>query len=252
MKINPDINPEDYAKELRETGTVTIENFLTEEAVNLLHKYYSQEIPPENWWACSQPTGFSKDANTRNIPENANRIAEEKQRAVNAFIRGDFGFHFYRTNENHKPECDCVECKLRDWMYSPEVLGFFEKTTGVKYSSYKSLFASKYSEGCFLSPHTDQWRGDLGFTLQLTKNWWPQWGGLLHFLDESEKHMGVNEMVLKIASKQPRTVSETRVPKFNAITLFYLPEQTGRWHYVSHVNPGVKASRIAYTGWVMK
>jgi len=252
VKINPSINPESYTQELRETGTVTIENFLTDEAVNLLHRYYSQEIPESNWWACSFPTGFSKDANTRNIPENAERISEEKQRAVNAFVRGDFGFHFFRTNENHKPECECVECKLRDWMYSEEVLGFFKKITGEEYKSYKSLFASKYSDGCFLSPHTDQWRGDLGFTLQLTKNWWPQWGGLLHFLDESEKHMGVNEMVLKIAQRQPRTVSETKTPKFNSITLFYLPEQTGRWHYVSHVNPGVKASRIAYTGWAMK
>jgi len=79
-----------------------------------------------------------------------------------------------------------------------------------------------------------------------------QYQALMDLLDESEKHMGVNEMVLKIAQRQPRTVSETKTPKFNSITLFYLPEQTGRWHYVSHVNPGVKASRIAYTGWAMK
>ena len=115
-----------------------------------------------------------------------------------------------------------------------------------------SLFAAKYNEGCFLSPHTDQWKGDLGFTLQLTKNWKPQWGGLLHFLDDEEKLTSVNDTVLKIAHKQPKTVSETRTPTFNELTLFYLPEQSGRWHYVSHVNPGVKGSRISYSGWVMK
>jgi Rps23 Pro-64 3,4-dihydroxylase Tpa1-like proline 4-hydroxylase len=94
------------------------------------------------------------------------------------------------------------------------------------------MFGSKYSEGCFLSPHHDVNLGSIGFVLQLTKDWKPQCGGVLHFL---------NDDLTKI------DISET--PTFNTLTLFHLPEGEGKWHYVSHVNPGVKSNRIAYSGW---
>ena len=252
MRLNPNNDPTQYTKELQETGSVTIDNFLTEESANFLYRYFSQEMNDTEWWSASYPTGFAKDADTRNLPENQEKILDEKQRAINAYIRGDFAYHFYRTFDNHVTECECTECKFRAWLLSPEMIKFFHEVSGETYTSYNATFASKYSDGCFLAPHTDQWKGDIGFVLQLTKNWWPQWGGLLHFLDETTKMNSFNDTILKVAHKQPKVVAETRVPQFNSLTLFYLPEQSGRWHYVSHVNPGVKQSRIAYSGWFKK
>lgn len=252
MILNPNNDPTQYAKELQETGSVTIDNFLTEESANFLYRYFSQEMDDTEWWSASYPTGFAKDADTRNLPENREKILEEKQRAINAYVRGDFAYHFYRTFDNHVTECECTECKFRAWLLSPEMIKFFHEVSGETYTSYNATFASKYSDGCFLAPHTDQWRGDIGFVLQLTKNWWPQWGGLLHFLDETTKMNSFNDTILKVAHKQPKVVAETQVPRFNSLTLFHLPEQSGRWHYVSHVNPGVKQSRIAYSGWFKK
>jgi hypothetical protein len=49
-----------------------------------------------------------------------------------------------------------------------------------------------------------------------------------------------------------KTITGSQVPTFNSLTLFHLPDQNGKWHYVSHINPGVKSNRIAYTGWFKK
>ena len=44
-------------------------------------------------------------------------------------------------------------------------------------------------------------------------------------------------------------VERVEVPQFNTLTLFDLPKGVGKWHYVSHVNPGVEQLRLTYTGW---
>ena len=46
-----------------------------------------------------------------------------------------------------------------------------------------------------------------------------------------------------------KVIEGSEVPTFNTLTLFHIPEGKGKWHYVSHVNPGVTSNRIAYSGW---
>ena len=96
----------------------------------------------------------------------------------------------------------------------------------------RELFCSKYSSGQFLGPHHDLNKGKVGFVLNLTKDWKPEYGGLLHFLTDDYKH-----------------VTKVVLPEFNKLTLFEVPDKVGIPHYVSHVGPGVKLNRISYTGW---
>jgi hypothetical protein len=44
-------------------------------------------------------------------------------------------------------------------------------------------------------------------------------------------------------------VERVEVPAFNTLTLFYLPENKGKWHFVSPVSPGTPELRFTYTGW---
>ena len=73
---------------------------------------------------------------------------------------------------------------------------------------------------------------DLDTVLQMSKNWLPEYGGLLHFMDDD------------------RTVVERiEVPEYNSLTLFYLPKDKGKWHFVSPIAPGTPELRLTYTGW---
>lgn len=249
MKINSKLTnlSDDDFNELYQTlalaGSVTIPNFLDEQVADDLERFFNSEMPEDWWSAASYPTETGEISYIRNYPQNSEAIQNAKNYADSFFYNdslasgqsGRLAYHFFRTLGNHVSGCYCAECKFREWLLSPELLGFLSKLSGDTYTSFNTTFASRYSEGCFLSPHTDYSNGDIGFVYQLTRDWKPQWGGILHFMDDEGK-----------------TITGSKVPTFNSLTLFHLPEQQGKWHYVSHVNPGVKSNRIAYTGWFRK
>lgn len=240
MKIGKH-NSQDYRKEFEETGTVVIRNFLDEELAETLYNFFNHEMPDE-WWSVANFVPGREVVYTRNTPENKEYIKHLKSDADKAFndnsqdpnFIGGLVYHFYRTVNDHLENCWCKECDFKKQLTSPEMLDFLEGVSGERYSRTFTTFTSKYSEGCFLSPHTDESNGDIGFTLQLTKNWKPQWGGNLHLMND-----------------EGTIIEKTEVPTFNSLTLFRLPEKRGKWHYVSHINPGVTQSRIAYTGWFL-
>lgn len=221
-------------------GAVTIPHFLSDDAANALEKFFREDMPEDWWSSASYPSQTGEISYIRNFTENKLQIKESKNYAEKFFyddslangVSGNLSYHFYRTLGDHVEGCWCMECNFRKWLLSTELLDFMEAVSGMRYSSYETLFASRYSEGCFLSPHTDQSLGDIGFVFQLTREWRPQWGGVLHFMDDKGKK-----------------ITGSEVPTFNSLTLFHLPDKVGKWHYVSHVNPGVKSHRLAYTGW---
>jgi len=241
--INSEINGNLYREEFEKNGSVVIKNFLTEEYIEKLHMFFINDMP-DHWWSNASYPGVDGNISyLRNLPEYQEHIHANLNYVNNIFyngsntsgIAGNISYHFYRTVGDHVAGCYCAECEFRTWLLSADMLNFLSNISGETYTSFSTTFASKYSEGCFLSPHTDHSNGDIGFVLQFTKDWKPQWGGLLHFMnDEGDQ------------------IEQVEVPTFNTLTLFRLPEQKGKWHYVSHVNPGVKSVRLAYSGWYVK
>lgn len=232
MLINPEINPLSYKDEFLYNGSVVIRNFLNEDYANKLCNFFNDGMP-ENWWYSSSSPGTEGTTRyIRNFPENQDSIRLEKEHSEKVFNGGGFAYHFYRSIGDHIQGCNCDECEFRNWLGSDEIIKFLSQVSNNQISGFNTMFASKYSQGCFLSPHHDDSLGSVGFVLQLTKNWLPQWGGVLHFLDDTM-----------------RVIEYSEVPTFNTLTLFHIPEGKGKWHYVSHVNPGVTSNRIAYSGW---
>jgi Rps23 Pro-64 3,4-dihydroxylase Tpa1-like proline 4-hydroxylase len=103
--------------------------------------------------------------------------------------------------------------------------------TAIDVSSIGHCFASWYAPGDFLSTHTDKGNGQIAFVWNLTKNWRPQYGGLLHLLNADWK-----------------TVETTITPSFNSLVLFDVRGE-GRPHFVSQIIPGVVEKRLAISGW---
>jgi hypothetical protein len=242
MRINPANKGTDYRDQFFESGTTVIRDFLVPEYAEKMHHFFNSEMPSDWWTAVTYPSVDGKVSYIRNHPQNHEVIQRDLQHANAQFGTGygvgnytSMVYHFYRTLGDHYDSCSCSECDLRKWILTPELLEFLEGVSGDKYSGANSTFTSKYSAGCFLSPHTDYSNGDIGFVLQLTKDWRSQWGGNLCLMDEAGEK-----------------VEQIETPTFNSLTLFRIVENNGRWHYVSHVNPGVIANRIAFTGWFTK
>jgi hypothetical protein len=234
--INNSNIPSGYTKELQETGSAVIRDFLSPGYAETLWDFFHNVMPSDWWYSSTYPSTNGGINNIRNFPECQEEIIAERDHVNSIMAGGNFGYHFYRTIGNHCEGCYCEECNLHQWLNSEELLNFISEATGEKYVRYGTIFASRYSSGSFLSPHHDHQNGDIGFVLQLTKDWKPQWGGLLHFLDKETL----------------RSVEGTEVPTFNTLTLFNIPDDGGRWHYVSHVIPGLAESRLAVTGWFIK
>jgi SM-20-related protein len=234
MQINPENNPLDYREEFIKNGSVTIRNFLVPEFAESLRKFFEEGMPSDWWYSASCPGDNGVDY-IRNFEACQDSIKTSKQKANSSFARGDFSYFFYRTLGDHVEGCYCDECNFRKWLKGEDVLNFIREVSDMNCINYDTVFASRYSEGCFLSPHHDQDLGNVGFVFQLTKDWKPEWGGLLHFMSDDRKE-----------------ITGVEVPTFNSLTLFYLPDGKGTWHYVSHVNPDVTRHRLAYTGWYIK
>ena len=94
------------------------------------------------------------------------------------------------------------------------------------------MFFSRYKANQFLAQHHDKNKGKIAFTLNLTREWHPSWGGCLNLYDPEKKE-----------------VMEVFPPTLNKIVIFYLPEGRGVEHWVNHVSPRIEKNRYALAGW---
>lgn len=205
--INPNLDLKKIHKSFKEKGYVVIDNYLKDEVAENLNNFFSYEMPTD-WWSIA--TFPSKNINGvsyfRNTPEEYNNIQKARQYSTDSFGRNEFSYSFHRTLDNHFDDCDCTECQIRKFLDGNESHDLVSKVTDLTITGSNEVFAACYVPGDFLSPHQDSPNGIIGFVLQLTKDWKPEYGGLLHFLNDDGD-----------------VVENVETPKFNSLTLFLLP-----------------------------
>ena len=92
--------------------------------------------------------------------------------------------------------------------------------TGIKQSVVMSM-----TSGCFINEHTDANRGKAAYVYQLTKDWHPMYGGVLHFVD--------NGIAI--------------TPTFNMMSIMKTGD-TGMIHCVTPVSDYVLGTRLTVAG----
>jgi Rps23 Pro-64 3,4-dihydroxylase Tpa1-like proline 4-hydroxylase len=214
-----------YNQKFIQKKIIQIKNILTYESAEEIYKYIFLH---KNW---NLSSGFDKFKFTKPIQKQFDKANELQIKNINDKFKNDFfTYMFHRTMNNNKP--DYLEYLVRKQLNSPEFITIIKKITNLEISSLSTLFLSKYKPGHFLSPHSDKGNGKLAFVLNLSKFWKPQYGGILHFLDEDRQN-----------------IIDSYVPDFNNLILFEVPEDHDRPHFVSHIVPNIKHSRYAITGW---
>ena len=123
--------------------------------------------------------------------------------------------------------------RLVDVFHDERVLDFVRDLVGDPAIARVRVQATRYLAGHFLRRHDDTGYAEqdrrFAFVINLGRRWQADWGGLLHFVDNTDR------------------VVDTYVPRFNSLSLFKVPQM----HYVSQVSPWAEVPRYAFTGWFM-
>ena len=237
--INPEVieKKEEWKRLFQETGELRIDNFLKDEKAEFFYQWFTHEMA-EDWWytATFGPEGHGNVDYT--VARTARRGTKEEIEASDGpdldnchkVAHQKFSYIFDRSMQNHWEECDCPQCSLVKWLegdcskFMLELIGYTEdqlKLTGT--------FLNRYRSGHFLAPHTDTPNGKIGQIYSMVKDWKPQYGGNLFYLNPDGE------------------IREVIKPTFNRMSIFdtnLLPA-----HFVSHLSPYCPISRISATGW---
>jgi Rps23 Pro-64 3,4-dihydroxylase Tpa1-like proline 4-hydroxylase len=229
--ISNELDVEPFRARLRAQGRVQVPGFLQESAATRLHDCLRDEVP----WETAQRTdaelapGLVRSA----VPGSAEDAALLE--AISARAREGFEFYFdrYRMIEARRDGLDpeLVLHAVVDFLNSPPFLDFARQLTGDPAIRMVSAIAVRYRQGHFLRLHNDHAGNEdraFAYVMNLSREWHPDWGGLLQFLDPAE-----------------RRVVDTFTPLWNSLSLFRVPQP----HVVSLVAPWAGTPRYSITGW---
>ncbi len=222
--INNALDFEPWRLKLRETGRIQIPDFLQPEAAEWLWQSLANDVP----WATA-------------VRGEAERPAQPGSDEDQAIIKTSGqtareGFHFvydrYQMVKALKaggaPEFPTHQ--VLGFFNTPQFLQFIRSLTGNSQLKLVGAQATRYRPGHFLRQHDDSQDEEgrrYAYVLNLSKDWQPDWGGLLQFPGADGQ------------------VAETLVPRWNSLSLFKVPTP----HFVTQVMPWAKSFRYGITGW---
>lgn len=170
------------------------------------------------------PTIFSADELKRITPEQKAGIG---QKLTEMSGKGfSYFYHRHEMDNNLHP----IMKELFDLMSGPDVLEFVKHISSDQTLDRMNVVATRYTPSCFLRTHNDfkeKSARRVGHLWGFTRNWNPDWGGILQFPDGD------------------RGIIEGHIPEFNTLTLFKVPVT----HFVSQVTAYARTPRFVLSGW---
>lgn len=230
--LNRDLDLDALATAFAEDGLVQIEDALRPEVADILHDCLAREVP----WSLA----FRDRSGARKLwsEELAALDSAERQRLDRDILdiaRREFQFRYDSfmmvTAWKEKRHPDLVLHRVIEQINSPEWLDAMRTVTGYPQIRRADAQATRYAAGHFLRRHNDE--NDehdrlCAYVINLTRDWQPDWGGLLQFFDDDGE------------------IKRTLMPRFNTLSLFRVPAM----HCVSPVAPFATGARYAITGWL--
>jgi hypothetical protein len=232
FELNPSLPLAALARRFTACGRLQIADFLVPEAASGLRTHLERS---ERWRHL-----FNLDERCVEIPSADWDSTPDPQRTkvlevIDEAAAYDFQYQYdtIRVSDrvNERTAADSLLDRFAQFLSSPPALDLFMRITGSDDLAFADCQATRYRSGDFLTPHNDELDGmhrRFAYVLNLTSDWLPRWGGLLHFVDSSAG------------------IEETITPRFNALSLFAI----GQSHYVSQVATYAPVPRISVTGWL--
>lgn len=232
LRLNPSLDLGRYVDMYRRNGIVQIPDVFEADTAKAIEEMLRNTMPwrllftDEN----DQPVHFSRDEQQQIGREKLNAMLQQAHRRARE-NRGYFYFTY-----------PMIEAYLRGWdsghpvhavtelINSESVLGLARIVLGTEGITKADAHATCYGPGHFLTRHLDL-GSDLerraAYVLGFTKNWQPDWGGLLLFLSDQQD------------------ITRGYLPRFNNLTIF----DTKYLHTVTQVSNFAGGLRLSITGW---
>ncbi len=229
--FGPDVDLADVAQKYERDGYAIVANALDVVRARSL----ADSLPVLSWSLAHHAHGESKKLN----PFEYSSASPELLRSLEDVATADAVNGFQFMYESYMMVTAYLEdpnmpAPLKAWVElvnAPSTLSQLAAITGASNVRKVDAQATCYRPGHFLTRHDDRHEEHgriAAYVLNLSQEWNPVWGGLLHFTNSDGE------------------VLETVVPAFNQLTLFSVPQE----HFVSHVAPFAGANRYSITGWV--
>jgi len=232
IRLNPDLDTRDFAGAFARDGVVQVADFLTPDSADRLEAALKTATP----WGLSLSNAEGKGEWLS--PEALQALGREgvaaKTRGALSGARTGFGFSFLAYpiieallagREPGHPTHDLVQL-----LNSSEARDFCADVAGETGITKLDSQATLFRPGDFLALHNDTGVGErrAAYTIGLTRDWRPDWGGQLLF------HDAAGDLARGLR------------PAFNVLTLFRTPQ----WHSVATVAPYAGTPRLSITGWL--
>jgi SM-20-related protein len=226
--ISNEIQIDHWRRALAERSRVQIPDFLQPAAAEALARELGGAVP---WQFAERSTGASRTSPRGAYPDDA-EYADILQRGhVRAADGYQFAYDSYMLVKAAKEGWDpglLVHGVLQFLNMQPflEFARFLGNDVSITHASAQ---CTRYRPGHYLMPHEDLDEDEgrrYAFVINLSREWRPDWGGQLQFLDADG-------------------AIETFLPRWNSLSLFRVPQR----HQVTLVAPWAAQPRHAITGW---
>jgi SM-20-related protein len=230
--LDPGIDPKKLAADYAPSGRIRIEPFLSAESAAMLAEHLQARADWRLALKGEKPQVFEFDETSRAA------MSAEQGRALEKLAAPDRpGFRYlydriWAVDSKQVRETGTVLAAFADFLRGEPVLDLLRRITGAADVSTADAQATRYAPGHFLTIHDDAEQAGIrrvAYVLGLTRDWRTEWGGLLMFHDRQGD------------------VAEAWRPRFNAMTLFSVPQL----HSVSAVVPFAPCARYSVSGWLM-
>ena len=217
------------SSKLQQDGSLRISNFLHPEFAKQIYKCLSNEV---DWGLACNIGGKNKIyLNCSDVNELSLEDQEKLQSQKNQSYEFIYNTYMIVTSYIEQRDPGHFFYKMLEWINSVESIGYFRSLIKDDSLVKMSAQATRYLPGHFLTQHNDENAEEsrmYAYVLGFSKDWNPDWGGLLNILDENGK------------------ITKTLIPEYNSLSIFKVPQN----HFVSLVSPLAKNERIAITGWL--
>jgi len=226
--ISNDLDVEGWRRGLQTRTRVQIPDFLQPPAADALARCLETDVP---WQLAERSEGASRTTPRGAYPSDSEHAALLQRAYTRAAQQYQFAYDSYMLVRAAQEGWDpglVVHATLR-FFNTPEFIAFARHLTGDGSITHANAQCTRYRPGQFLLPHEDideQEGRRYAYVLNLTRDWKPDWGGQLQFIEED-------------------AVIETLLPRWNSLSLFRVPQR----HQVTLVAPWAAAPRLAITGW---
>jgi Rps23 Pro-64 3,4-dihydroxylase Tpa1-like proline 4-hydroxylase len=236
--LREDIDFDKCFREYDENGIVLIKDILHRDLADDFYKHITSSVEGEWNAAFPDDKGSANSYIIKRESKNIDEIIEKQNANLKKLNNDEFTYRFDRLNVQHKPDCPCVVCSIREkFLKSGQMFSLISKVTRRYDLNHKfDPFVSRYRSNDYLTLHTDHVvqkdaTRHVAIIIHFAKDWKPWYGGNLIITDQDEN------------------VDKLFTPKFNSLSIMNV-ENERMPHFVSEIANGLDKSRYAISYWM--